>query len=265
MKSMAAISEITSNNSVDYCQIHPTAVIDPSVQLAESVVIHANVVIERNVRIGRGSVIQAGCYIGEDCVVGDETVLHPFVTLREKTQIGNHVVIESGVVIGSDGFGYAKQDDGVNYKVPQVGYVVVKDNVHIGPNSTIDRATLGSTTIDNGAEIGALVQVGHNVAIGEKSTIGDGAGICGSCKIGAQVSIGQSVGMVGHIQIGDGAEIKDGSGVSKDIANGAVMVGAPAMTNDQYTTFRGYVDGLSEFVRRLNDIEEKLKERNGSA
>ena len=170
-------------------------------------------------------------------------------------------MIESGVVIGSDGFGYAKQDDGVNYKVPQVGYVVVKDNVHIGPNSTIDRATLGSTTIDNGAEIGALVQVGHNVAIGEKSTIGDGAGICGSCKIGAQVSIG----MVGHIQIGDGAEIKDGSGVSKDIANGAVMVGAPAMTNDQYTTFRGYVDGLSEFVRRLNDIEEKLKERNGSA
>lgn len=265
MKSMAAISEISSSNSDDYCQIHPTAVIDPSVQLAEGVAIHANVVIEKNVRIGRNAVIQASVYIGEDCTIGDETLLRPFVTLREKTQIGNKVIIESGVVIGSDGFGYAKQDDGVNYKVPQVGFVVIKDNVHIGPNSTIDRATLGSTIVEDGAEIGALVQVGHNVAIGAKSNIGDGAGICGSCKIGSQVSIGQSVGMVGHIRIGDGAEIKDGSGVSKDIADGAVMVGAPAMTKDQYTTFRGYVDGLSDFVRRLNDIEDKLKERNGSA
>ncbi len=265
MKSMAALSDHSTATSDDYCQIHPTSVIDPSVKLSKDVVIHANVVIEKNVKIGQGAVIQSNVYIGEDCVIGDESVLHPFVTLREKTQVGSRVVIESGVVIGSDGFGYAKQEDGVNYKVPQVGYVVIKDDVHIGPNSTIDRATLGSTIVENHAVIGALVQVGHNVAIGEKSTIGDGAGICGSCKIGAEVSIGQSVGMVGHIKIGDHAEIKDGAGVSKDIANGAVMVGAPAMTKDQYSTFRGYVDGLSEFVRRLNDIEEKLKERNGSA
>lgn len=265
MKPLAAASDFAADKCDSYCSIHPTAVLDPSVQLAEGVEIHANVVIQKGVRIHQNAVIGSGCYIGDDCVIGEGSRLAPFVTLRDKTQVGTRVVIESGVVIGSDGFGYAKQADGVNYKVPQVGYVVIRDDVFIGPNTTIDRATLGTTLIEQGARIGALVQIGHNVSIGPSSNLGDGVGVCGSCKIGSRVEIGQSVGMVGHIKIGDGAVVKDGSGVSKDIAENTVMVGAPAMAQDHYDVFRGYIEGLGEFVQRLNDIESQLKRRNGES
>ncbi|MBI1388427.1 MAG: UDP-3-O-(3-hydroxymyristoyl)glucosamine N-acyltransferase [bacterium] len=258
MKQMAATSELASSHSEAVCQIHPNAVLDPSVQLAEGVRIHANAVIEKGVRVGRGAVIHAGCYVGEDCVIGEGAILYQFVTLREKTRVGDRVVIESGVVIGSDGFGYAKEESGVNYKVPQVGYVVIRDGVHIGPNTTIDRATLGITEIEAGAEIGALVQVGHNVVVGPNSRVGDGTGICGSCKIGSNVAIGQSVGMVGHIRIGDGARVKDGAGISKDVHDGTVMVGSPAMEQDRYAVFQQYIDELADFSMRLGAIEKQL-------
>lgn len=255
MNSGAAASEVAISRTNETQHIHPSSIVDPSVRLAEDVIVGANVVIERGVRIGPSSVIEFGCYIGEDCVIGENSRLRPMVTLREKTQIGARVIIESGVVIGSDGFGYAKENDGVNYKVPQVGYVVIKDDVRIGAYTAIDRATLGQTVIEQGALVGGLVQVGHNVQIGENSTVGDAVGICGSCKIGAGVSIGQGVGMVGHIRIGDGAIVKDGSGVSKDIRDNAIMVGAPAMAEDQYRQFNDMLSRLPEFIARLKNLE----------
>ena len=235
--------------------IHPSCVIDPSVCLGKGVKIYANVVIERGVRIGHGTVIHAGCYVGDDCAIGNHTILYQSVTLREKTQIGNRVTIEAGVVIGSDGFGYAKEKNGANCKIPQVGYVIIEDEVRIGSNSTIDRATLGRTIVGRGATIGNLVQVGHNVTIGEETTIGDSVGICGSCKIGAAVAIGRGVGMVGHIRIGDHAEVDNGSGVSKDVSDGAKITGSPAMDESQYLFYQTYVAKLPELVARLTALE----------
>ncbi|MGC9328334.1 MAG: UDP-3-O-(3-hydroxymyristoyl)glucosamine N-acyltransferase [Candidatus Hinthialibacter sp.] len=238
--------------------IHPSAIIDPSVQLGEGVIIHANVVIERGVRIDGGTVIHVGCYIGEDCILGEDAVLMPSVTLREKTQVGARVKIGAGVVIGSDGFGYAKQENGVNFKVPQVGYVVIENDVCIGANTTIDRATLGQTIISQGAQIGNLVQVGHNVHVGAESEIGDNVGICGSCKIGSQVHIGQGVGMVGHIRIGNKAHVAGGSGISKDVPDGIKMKGIPAMDEDSYSQYSLYLQRLSELVARVKALEKRV-------
>lgn len=238
--------------------VHPSALIDPDVQFGEGVMIHANVVIERGARIGAHTTIHAGCYVGEDCSLGEETVLMPSVTLREKTQIGSRVLIGAGVVIGSDGFGYAKQENGVNFKVPQVGYVVIEDDVCIGANTTIDRATLGQTVVGKGSRIGSLVQVGHNVRVGEESTVGDSVGICGSCKIGNHVQIGQGVGMVGHIRIGDYAQVASGSGISKDVLDGVKMLGIPAMDEESYSVYIQHLQQLPLFVTRLQSLEKKV-------
>lgn len=257
MKTGMAAGDVALNNQ-HACQVHPTAVIDPSVTLGENVTIRENVVIERNVRIGSNATIGTGCYIGEDCAIGEHTVLHHAITLRDKTQIGNHVVIESGVVIGSDGFGYAKEKDGINYKVPQVGFVLIEDYVHIGANTSIDRATLGQTLIERGARIGSLVQVGHNVQIGQDSVVGSNVGICGSCKIGNHVKIGNAVGLVGHITIGDHACLLDGAGVSKDIPEGHTMVGAPAIDVDHYEQQLAYMRELPDIFQRLKKLEDKI-------
>lgn len=243
--------------------IHPSALIDPSVQLGEGVIVHANVVVERGVRVGRHTVIHTGCYVGEDCCIGENTVLLPAVTLREKTQVGARVLIGAGVVIGSDGFGYAKQENGVNFKIPQVGYVVIEDEVCIGSNTTIDRATLGQTIISRGAKIGSLVQVGHNAQVGIDTAVGDGVGICGSCKIGNRVSIGNGVGMVGHIRVGDHAEIVSGSGISKDVMDGVKMQGVPAMDEDSYIKYSQFIAKFPEFIVRLQELEKKIGAASG--
>lgn len=263
MNHMATIDNLASSASTKFSSgslsvIHPSCVIDPSVQLGEKVTIHANVVIERGVWIGNGTVIYPGCYVGEDCFIGDNTILYQSVVLREKTKVGSGVIIEAGVVIGSDGFGYAKEANGINCKVPQVGFVVIDDFVRIGANTTIDRATLGKTHIGKRVEIGSLVQVGHNVDIGENSFVGDNVGICGSCKIGTAVQVGHGAGMVGHIHIGDGAQVKNGSGVSKDVQNEEIIMGSPGMTEDQYNYFQQFLVQLPEFVNRLNELEKRL-------
>ncbi|MGI6455480.1 MAG: UDP-3-O-(3-hydroxymyristoyl)glucosamine N-acyltransferase [bacterium] len=238
--------------------IHPSAVIDPTVILAEDVTIHANVVIERGARIGSHSVIHAGAYIGEDCSIGSNSIIGASVTLREKTKIGHCVKIGSGVVIGSDGFGYAKEQNGINFKVPQVGYVIIEDGVEIGSNTTIDRATLGCTVIEKNARIGNLVQVGHNVSVGERSLVGNSVGICGSCKIGSEVYVGHGVGMVGHIKIGNHSHIVDGSGVSKDVQEHAKIVGAPALDEEDYHRLQEHFRQIPEMLARLRSLEEKV-------
>ncbi|MFB3785195.1 MAG: UDP-3-O-(3-hydroxymyristoyl)glucosamine N-acyltransferase [bacterium] len=252
-------SALQPSQSGEEIQIHPSVVIDPSVTLGEGVKIHAHVVIERGTRIGSYTEIHPGCYIGEDCSIGSQTVLMPLVTLREKTVVGHRVLISSGVVIGSDGFGYAKKEDGVNYKVPQVGNVIIEDDVQIGANATIDRATLGHTVVGRGSRVGALTQVGHNAVIGEETRVGDSVGICGSSKIGNHAVIGRGVGMVGHIRIGDHADVGNGSGVSKDVADGAKIRGIPAMEESDYAVFTEYLQKLPEFVARLMALERKIQ------
>lgn len=266
MKQGVAATNLVSNNSLSEklsgeSIIHPSCVIDTTASLGINVIIHANVVIERGVKIGDGVEIHSGCYIADDCMIGNNTLLYPMVTLREKTRIGCYVVIESGVVIGSDGFGYAKEQNGINCKVPQVGYVVIDDEVHIGANTTIDRATLGETRIAKGSQIGSLVQIGHNVTIGEHSILGDSVGVCGSCRIGTHTNIGHGVGLVGHIKIGNHSVVSDGAGVSKDIRDGGHIIGVPGLPQEDYISFQETLALLPQMIKRLQELEDRLNKR----
>lgn len=219
----------------------------------ENVFIGAFVYAGENVKIGNNSKIHPGVYLGDNVQVGENTILHPGVRVLHSCQVGNNVVIHAGTVIGSDGFGFAPQADGSFSKVPQIGNVVVEDNVEIGANSTIDRATIGSTIIRKGAKLDNLIQIAHNVEIGNNSVVAAQAGISGSTKVGKNVMIGGQAGIVGHLHIGDGAKINAQSGVSKDLEAGKAVTGSPA--HDYTSALRS--QALS---RKLPELEKRIKE-----
>ncbi len=243
--------------------IHPTAVIENGVRLGAGVRIDAHVVICKGVIIHDRVRIMSGCYIGEDCVLGEDTVLHQNVVVREKTQIGKRVVLQAGAVVGSDGFGYAKQPNGDRCKIPQIGFVVIEDDVHIGANTTIDRATLGKTVIHAGCVIGDLVQVAHNVSVGEKTVIQSHVGICGSSRIEGHVFVGHAVGMVGHISVGEGAYLAPCTGVTKDIPPDARVYGYPSASFEEFQLRRQSLSSLPELMERVARLEKQLAELGG--
>jgi UDP-3-O-[3-hydroxymyristoyl] glucosamine N-acyltransferase len=197
--------------------IHQTAVISKTAILGENVRVGANVVIGERVKIGDNSVIMHGVVIGDDVEIGSDVLIYPNVTVYHKCKIGNRVIIHSGTVIGSDGFGFAPRPDGTYEKIPQVGIVVIEDDVEIGSNCSIDRATLGETIIKRGAKLDNLIQIAHNVVIGENTVIAAQTGIAGSTKIGKNCVLAGQVGIVGHIEIADRTTIAAQSGVSKSI------------------------------------------------
>jgi len=201
--------------------------IDGSAELANGVTVFPNVFIGARGKIGRGSVLFPGVFIGADAEIGSDCLLHPNVVVREGCRIGDRVILHAGVVIGSDGFGYAGAGAG-RVKIPQVGIVIVEDDVEIGANTTVDRATLGKTVIQRGAKIDNLVQIAHNVVIGEHSVVAAQAGIAGSTRLGKNVTLAGQVGVVNHIQIGDGAIIGPQSGIPKSVPPGAVLSGGIA-------------------------------------
>ncbi|RYE13514.1 MAG: UDP-3-O-(3-hydroxymyristoyl)glucosamine N-acyltransferase [Sphingobacteriales bacterium] len=214
------------------------AYLGENVQLADDVKVHPNAYIGNNVSIGKGSIIHAGVKIYSDCV------------------IGSFVTIHSGAVIGSDGFGFAPQADGTFKKVPQIGNVVIQDNVEIGANATIDRATIGSTIIKEGAKLDNLIQVAHNVEVGYNSVIAAQAGVSGSTKIGNNVMIGGQAGIVGHIQIADGAKINAQSGVSKSIKYpNAIVTGSPAHDYTAALRSQALNRNLPGLEKRLSELE----------
>ena len=204
--------------------IHPTAVIDSSSNIGENVSIGARVVIGKRCSIGNKVKFYPGVIISDDVNVGENTVLYPNTTLREQVKIGKNVIIHNGTVVGSDGFGFAREGQ-IYHKIPQVGTVVIEDNVEIGANCTIDRATLGETRIKQGAKLDNLIQIAHNVVIGENTVIAAQTGISGSTKIGNNVIIGGQVGFVGHIEIGDNTSIGAQSGISKSLPANSVYFG----------------------------------------
>jgi len=191
------------------------------------VTIFPNAFVGPRVRIGTGTVIFPGVFLGEEVQVGAQCVLHPNVVVREGCRLGDRVILHAGVVIGSDGFGYAGSGD-QRVKIPQTGIVVVEDDVEIGANTTVDRATLGRTVISRGVKIDNLVQIAHNVIIGEHSVIAAQAGIAGSTRIGKNVTLAGQVGVINHVQIGDGAMIGPQSGIPKSVPAGAVLSGGIA-------------------------------------
>jgi UDP-3-O-[3-hydroxymyristoyl] glucosamine N-acyltransferase len=196
--------------------------------------------------------------VGEDSSIGEDSILYPNVSVYPGTVIGKRVILHGGVVVGSDGFGYAKEGR-KNVKIPQVGKVEIEDDVEIGANTTIDRATLGKTTIQRGVKIDNLVQVAHNVTLGEDSVIVAQVGISGSTKIGSNVTLGGQVGVVGHIEIGDNVMVGAQSGVAHNLPANQGYTGSPALPHREFLRTITSLPKLPEMRKTLIDIEKRLK------
>jgi UDP-3-O-[3-hydroxymyristoyl] glucosamine N-acyltransferase len=207
--------------------VSPKAHVDRSAVLDQGVTVFPTAYVGPRVRIGRRSVVFPGVFLGAEAHIGADCVLHPNVVVREGCRLGDRVILHAGVIIGSDGFGYAGSGD-QRIKIPQIGTVVIEDDVEIGANATVDRATLGITVIGRGVKIDNLVQIAHNVVVGEHSVIAAQAGIAGSTQLGKNVTIAGQAGVVNHVKIGDGAVIGPQSGIPKSVPAGAVLSGGIA-------------------------------------
>jgi len=240
--------------------IHPTAIIDSSVELGREVRVGAYVVIGPKCRIGDGAVICSGVIMGEDVEVGGMTLLYANVTIREGCKVGARVIVHSGAVIGSDGFGFAPKPDGTYEKIPQLGIVVIEDDVEIGANCTIDRATLGETIIRKGAKLDNLIQVAHNVVIGENTVIAAQTGISGSTRIGRNNMIGGQVGFTGHIEIADNTKIGAQSGVHRSVQTpGQTLFGYPAYPHREAMRMMGALTQLPDLRNTVRELKNKIE------
>ncbi|HRZ16048.1 MAG TPA: UDP-3-O-(3-hydroxymyristoyl)glucosamine N-acyltransferase [Candidatus Hydrogenedentes bacterium] len=238
--------------------VHPGAHVSPEARLGAGVSIGPGAVVEAGAVLGDGVVLFPGAYIGADCRVGEGTVVHPNAVLREETIVGRGCIIHAGACLGSDGFGFVPMG-GAWHKVPQVGRVELGDEVEIGSNTTVDRATFGVTRIGGGTKIDNLVQIGHNVEIGEHCVVAGMAGIAGSAKIGNHVRIGASAGIAGHITIGDGASVGGRSGVTRSVPPGATVSGFPATDHEAQKRIMVGQMRLPGLMRRINQLEARLK------
>jgi len=241
--------------------IHKTAVIAPSAVLDSTAAVGAHAVIGERVQVGANTKIFHGSVLEDDVVLGNEGVIYPNVTIRERCRLGNRVIVHSGTVIGSDGFGFVPQQDGGYRKIPQVGTVVIDDDVEIGANCTIDRATLGETRIGRGVKLDNLVHVAHNVVIGENTVIAAQTGISGSTKVGKNVVMAGQVGLVGHIEIADNVTILAQSGVSKSLTKkGAKYFGSPAKEHRSALHLEAALRQLPQLIDELKTLQSKVDE-----
>jgi len=232
--------------------IDPTAIIATDAVLGKDVHIGVHVVIAEKCVIGERVIILPNSVIGRETQIGDDTLIYPNVSVYHRCRIGQRVIIHSGAIVGSDGFGFVRVENGIE-KIPQAGGVLICDDVEIGANTTIDRGTLGDTTIGKGTKIDNLVQIAHNVKIGEYCFLAGQSGVAGSTVIEDGVTIAGQVGIAGHLHIGAGAIIAAQAGVSKDIPTGAVVIGSPAQE-------KGKVWREMANIRSIPDIKEKIKQ-----
>ena len=237
--------------------VHPSAVVAESATLGESVGIGANVVVMSDVTIGDGTAVHAGSFVGASAVLGRDVTIYPNVTIRNRCVLGDRVVVHSGTVIGSDGFGFALSACS-HTKVPQIGNVVIEDDVEIGSNVCVDRATLGSTRVCRGSKIDNLVQIAHNVVIGEGSIIVAQAGISGSTRIGKGVILAGQAGIAGHIDIGDGAVVAAQAGVTKSVPSGERVSGYPARKHSAAKRLYAFVEHLPKLVEKVKRLESRV-------
>lgn len=253
--------------------ISPHAVVDPTAIIdATKVRVAAGAIIEAGATIGDGSDIGAGCYIGKSAVIGQNCKLYPRVVVRERCILGNHVVIQPGAVIGSDGFGFLLNKETGRYEtVDQVGIVIIEDHVDIGANTTIDRARFGRTVIGEGTKIDNLVQIGHNVTVGKHTVIVSQSGIAGSTHVGDYVTIAAQCGVAGHLTIGDKAILAARTGVMSDLEGGQPYWGAPASpfaeARKQFVAIRKLPEAfkeLRELKKQAEEIRKMIEEAIGS-
>lgn len=237
--------------------IHPTAIVPASAQVDTTAYIGPYCVLGEKVKIGARSVLQGSNHIGRGCQLGEQVTLFPNVVLYPGTELGNRVRVHSGTVIGSDGFGYV-QDGGIHLKVPQIGSVIIRDDVEIGANVTIDRGALGPTIIGRGTKIDNLVQIAHNVTVGEHCLIVSQAGIAGSTKLGNYVILAGQAGVAGHLKIGNRVSVAAQSGVMHNIPDGEKWLWSPAQPDRQAKRQMIALQQLPELLRRFNELEKKL-------
>jgi UDP-3-O-[3-hydroxymyristoyl] glucosamine N-acyltransferase len=243
--------------------VHPSATVARDATVPADAYIGPHVVIEPGAVIGAQAAIHAGCYVGQGARLGDEVLLYPRVTVREECVLGDRVIVHSGTVIGSDGFGFVRDGD-VYRKLPQIGTVEIGDDVEIGANVTIDRATTGATRIGAGSKIDNLVQIAHNVQIGKCCIIVAQVGISGSTVLGDYVVLAGQVGVVGHIEIGDGATVGAQSGVSKSVKAGERVFGTPAMPLRQAKRIEASLRNLPELIQTVRALKRRVEELEGA-
>ena len=238
--------------------INPTAVIDGSAKLDNSASVGANVFIGTNSSVGSNSKIYHNTVILENCKIGNNVLIFPNVTIRENSIIGNNVIIHPNSVIGSDGFGFSPDSNGVYHKIPQIGNVIIEDDVEIGSNVSIDRAAIGSTVIGKGVKLDNLIQIAHNVKVGKNTVMSAQVGISGSAKIGENCILGGQVGCVGHIELGDNVLVGAQSGISKSLPKAGTYFGSPAKEIKTTMKLEGHIRSLPNYLERIKKLEEKI-------
>lgn len=239
--------------------ISPRAEVHAGARIGENVSIQSFCVVEEGAEVGDGTVLYPGVYIGRNAKIGAGCLLYQGVAVREGSIVGNRVIIHCNSVVGSDGFGYAR-DSAAYVKVPQKGIVRIEDDVELGACVTVDRAAIGETVIGRGTKIDNLVQIAHNVKIGEDTVIVAQAGIAGSTKVGSRVQIGGQVGVVGHITIGDETGIGAKSGVTGDLPSRGVFSGIPAIAHGEWLRAQALFPKLPELKKKIAELERRLKE-----
>ncbi|MBZ5588590.1 MAG: UDP-3-O-(3-hydroxymyristoyl)glucosamine N-acyltransferase [Acidobacteriia bacterium] len=244
--------------------IHPSAVVARSARIADSATIGPHATVGERAVVGAHAVIGPGSVLGDDVEVGDDSILHPNVVVETRCRVGVRCILHSGVVVGADGFGFATVA-GWHHKVPQVGIVVIEDDVELGANVCVDRATLGETRVGRGTKVDNLVQIAHNVNVGERSLLVSQVGISGSTHLGHNVVMAGQSGAVGHLTIGDGAVVTAKTGVTEDVPPGAMVSGFPSRPHKEWLRAMANLFALEELRRRVKALEEAIRQLGGKA
>lgn len=239
--------------------IDPSAFIHPTAKLAENAAVGKNVVISSGCIIGADTKVFHNTVVSDNVSIGSGCLIHSNVSIRENCILGNRVIIHSGTVVGSDGFGYSPNEKGEYEKIPQIGNVIIEDDVELGSNVSIDRAALGSTIIKRGCKIDNLVQIAHNVILGEDTVVSAQTGVSGSTKIGKHCILAGQAGLVGHIELGDNVVITAQSGVSKSIPKPGYYSGSPAMEMRSYQKMQAQVRFIPDYADRIKELENQVK------
>ncbi|WP_370391208.1 UDP-3-O-(3-hydroxymyristoyl)glucosamine N-acyltransferase [uncultured Winogradskyella sp.] len=242
--------------------IEQPSYISESSTIGSDIYIGAFTYIGENVKIGNNVKIFPNSYVSDNVVIGDNTLVFSGAKIYSDCIIGNNCVINSGAIIGADGFGFAPNEKGEYSKVPQIGNVIIEDNVDIGAGTTIDRATLGSTIIRKGVKLDNQIQIAHNVEIGKNTVIAAQTGVAGSTKIGENCQIGGQVGIVGHITIGNNVKIQAQSGIGRNVKDNEVLQGSPALTYGDYNKSYVHFKNLPKIVKNINEIEKRVDGNN---
>jgi UDP-3-O-[3-hydroxymyristoyl] glucosamine N-acyltransferase len=238
--------------------VDPSAVVDPSARVDPSAHIGPLCVVEAGATVGKNCVLVASCFVGHDAVIGDDSFLHAHVSVRDRVVIGRRAILHCGAVVGSDGFGYFKEGEKWK-KIPQVGTVVLGDDVEIGANSTIDRARFGRTVIEDGVKLDNLVQIAHNVCVGANTAMAAQVGIAGSTVIGRNVQLGGQAGVSGHLRVGDYSVVGGQAGVTKDVPEKIFVSGFPALPHREAMKMQANMHRVPELKQRIAELEKRLK------